>query len=599
MKDLTLLRHTLLALVCAGALATACDSGDGGTTDTLADTSAPDATGDSAGSDTTAPDDTAVADTAPGDTAVADTAPGDTSTTKPPNMGTSCDLASPKCGNLMTCKAWTDGKPYCFCPDDQEYQGGLCSGDLTGVKSMCAYTQKDCTGEGFCFDVTSTTCDYLAEKLLDNPGCAELDETGNQSAAVCVSHITDKASPYHDSAECPLVQYWSNPSDFPIDCRCAGKFEDLCKRPYNLEPKVSFGQGPRMRDLASTVQAWNGVLVGDEWYVAVGWSTASKKYQTMIFAIDIETGDRRHVSGAFNDPSNGYTEVGAGPQFITLMDMKLGKDGMLYGVGAISDIGAPKVYRIDPTTGDRELLFDEESADPGTLCPNGSTLPGKKVLQMIPEGWAMDDDYNFYFAYINMPGRGVAKFPKDFSKCEFLTRVPDANQSTTLKDPVGAGYSEVQFQMRAFEIAGGKLYAVSDTKLLEVDLATGNRKLISNGKDVGGLGAGPINAEALGDRWTRWDPYRNVLWTYGIKGASGAIAVDLTTGDRTTWPCWHPTLGKQGACGNTGTPLIPGYLSFGGMMIDPAPPHDLYFAHDLFSVVKYEIKTGNSYILSL
>ena len=49
----------------------------------------------------------------------------------------------------------------------------------------------------------------------------------------------------------------------------------------------------------------------------------------------------------------------------------------------------------------------------------------------------------------------------------------------------------------------------------------------------------------------------------------------------------------------TGTPLIPGYLSFGGMMIDPSPPHDLYFAHDLFSIVKYEIKTGNSYIFSL
>jgi hypothetical protein len=103
----------------------------------------------------------------------------------------------------------------------------------------------------------------------------------------------------------------------------------------------------------------------------------------------------------------------------------------------------------------------------------------------------------------------------------------------------------------------------------------------------------------LADRHQKWDPYRNILWTYGVSGASSAVAVDLATGDRFTWPCWHPGLGIQAACGNTGTPLIPGYLSYGAMAIDPSEPHDLYFAHDLFSVVKYEIKTGNSYILSL
>ncbi|MEY3014074.1 MAG: hypothetical protein RIT45_2809, partial [Pseudomonadota bacterium] len=279
--------------------------------------------------------------------------------------------------------------------------------------------------------------------------------------------------------------------------------------------------------------------------------------------------------------------------------IKLGKDGKLYAVGGTSDIAPPKVFRIDPTTGDRELLFDEEKADAATLCPNGSTLPCKKVVQMVPEGWAMDDAGNHYFAYVNMPGRGVVKFPADFSKCSFLTMAPDPNQSTTMKDPIGAGYSEIQFQMRAFEIVDDKLYAVSDTKLLETDLATGNRKLIGNAKDPGGLCGGTINAEGLGDRWIRWDPYRKVLWTYGIKVGSGAIAVDPATGDRYTWPCWHPTLGMQATCGNTGTSLILGYLNFGGMAIDPSPPHNLVFAHDLSAIVRYEIKTGNAYTFSL
>jgi hypothetical protein len=52
-------------------------------------------------------------------------------------------------------------------------------------------------------------------------------------------------------------------------------------------------------------------------------------------------------------------------------------------------------------------------------------------------------------------------------------------------------------------------------------------------------------------------------------------------------------------CGGTGMALVPGPLGFGGMVIDPLPPHDLYFAHDLMSVVKYEVRTGNSYVFSL
>jgi hypothetical protein len=177
--------------------------------------------------------------------------------------------------------------------------------------------------------------------------------------------------------------------------------------------------------------------------------------------------------------------------------------------------------------------------------------------------------------------------------------VPDLNQSTTMKTPIGSGYDAIQFQMRGFEIVDKKLYAISDTKLIEVDIETGARKLISNAKEIGGLGLGPINAEGLGDRWSKWDPYRKVLWTHGISGGNGAITVDLTSGDRTIWPCWHPGMGILGGCGGTGLALIPGYLSYGGMIIDPDPPHNLYFAHDLLSVVKYEVKTGNAYIHSL
>ena len=470
--------------------------------------------------------------------------------------------------------------------------------DTTGVQDVCAATAKDCTGQGFCYNVTESTCAYFAERNLTLDACD--DVTAGSAVATCVSSIADLDSPWAATdANCDFVQYWSNPTDLPIDCRCSdAAFEDRCERPYNLDAAVSFGAGPRMRDLAGNVHAHNGALIGREWFVPVGWSGFNRADQTLIFAIHLDTGDRRRVSGTYVDPSEGTTTLGSGPDFVNVLDLQLGADGMLYAMGARSDIAPPKVWRVDPISGDRPLLFDEETAAEATLCPNGSTLPGRKVVQMVGEGWTMDAAGNHYFSIINTPGPSIVKFPPDFSSCSYLTRVTTATQ-TTLTDNVGAGYDIVQFNFRAFSVEGGKLYAVSDTKLIEVELATGKRKLISNAKEVGGLGAGPINAEGLGHRWSRWDPYRNTLWTVGLEGMSQAVAVDLTTGDRTPWPCWHPGLGLQANCNNVGTALVPGFLNFGGFIIDPLPPHDLFFAHDLFSVVRYEVKTGNAYILSL
>jgi len=89
------------------------------------------------------------------------------------------------------------------------------------------------------------------------------------------------------------------------------------------------------------------------------------------------------------------------------------------------------------------------------------------------------------------------------------------------------------------------------------------------------------------------------MWSVGASGGSLAVAVDLETGDRSSWPCWHPALGMIPTCGGTGTALIPGYLSYGGFIIDPEPPHHLFFAHDLFAVVRYDPRTGNAYSFSL
>ena len=317
---------------------------------------------------------------------------------------------------------------------------------------MCAYTKKDCTGDGFCCDVTKSTCDYLAEKKLDNPGCKELTDTGNQSSAQCVSHITDKASPYHDSAQCPLVQYWSNHSDFPIDCRCAGKLENPCKRPYTLEPKISYGEGPRMRDLASTVQAWNGVLIGGEWFVAIGWSTSTKKYQTMVFAIDIKTGDRRVISGSYLDSKTGRVDVGSGHSvkgeaLPFLVDVKLGKDGQIYAMGS-DTLNNVEITRVDPKTGARTLVWRRQSLDDGGAADFAygqcfSGIPSKEYdsgfspLQYAERAFALGEDGSFFLGWKG-DGVGVVRVSADGKTCSIVSRWASNNKTKPLDD-VGTG----------------------------------------------------------------------------------------------------------------------------------------------------------------
>ena len=476
--------------------------------------------------------------------------------------------------------------------------------DIGDVRS-CAALEMDCSGQGVCYDITDSTCAYFEDHRLTPPEeCATIDVTGTTGR--CVSSVSDPQSPLlTDENRCDFVQYWALPTDLPIDCRCSeAAFDQRCRRPYEAPQALKYGDGPTIRGLAPTYQPWRGLVEGREWFLPVMWSTFDRPDETMIFAIDLDSGDRRYFSGAYDDNSNGYTEVGSGDRFVQIMDLKKGADGMFYAVGATSDIAPPKLWRIDPTSGARTKIFDEETALESELCPNYSTQPGRKVVQMTTGGWTMGPDGSFYFSNIGAPGTSVLRLRvagvggASATSCSYLTRVTDCPTCST-QDNVGAGFSSFQFDLSAFEIVDGSLYAVSDKRFIEIDLATGNRKQLSFGNDTGALGTGPINAEALADRWTTWDAERQVFWTVGILGGSAAVTVDPTTGNRTAWPCWHPGLGILSRCGGPGMALVPGPLGFGGMVIDPKPPHDLYFAHDLSAVVKYEVKTGNSYVLSL
>lgn len=461
----------------------------------------------------------------------------------------------------------------------------------------------DCEGKGYCYNVVPGTCNYLAEKLISLPECDE-HPTDTQSIGICVSSVQDLTSPYAtDRYQCPLVQHWSNPTRLQADCRCGQVSAEPCQRPYNLNISVSIGEGPRPRnDIPGGGKgAWGGFLEDRELIYPITWSDSMHQDQSLIYAVNVDTGARRRVSGAYQDPRMGYSKVGGGDDFLNIYDVKKGADGKYYAMGSTGEIGWPKVWQVDPATGDRTLMFDTELA---AKCPNGlpESIAGSKNLQPTPEAWTMDEQGNHYFAPVTNTadhGFAIVRYPADGSRCEFVTRVATARSTFAEPKVIGAGWSSISLPTRALSYKDGKLYMISDTMLLEVEIATGNRALLSNAKPSGGLGSGPINAEGLGDRWTIWDPYHELMWTVGAKGGTLAVAVDLETGDRANFPCWHPKAGfLPGFCGGVGR-FNPGPLNFGAMVIDPQPPHDLYFAHDIISVVRYDVTTGNTNIISL
>jgi hypothetical protein len=126
---------------------------------------------------------------------------------------------------------------------------------LSEDQDTCAATGLDCTGQGVCYSVEGSTCDYFSERNIPFEVCDTLPAGG--AVPTCVSSTTDPNSPLlTDENRCTFVQYWSNPTSLPIDCRCPeAQFSDRCIRPGNLELGISFAEGPRMRDLTGQVRA--------------------------------------------------------------------------------------------------------------------------------------------------------------------------------------------------------------------------------------------------------------------------------------------------------------------------------------------------------
>ena len=523
----------------------------------------------------------------------------------PDAYGNRCEVENPTatCGASQLCEEWEgDGLTYCTCPEGLERSGRNCNEPgMTSQIPRCSTQAEDfCAGEGFCYDLDKEACDYHTERGIPEPAeCANITASGpDSSKPICVSSTQDpSANAYDPDGFCDFTQFWSNPTSLPVDCRCAQPFEvSECKRPYNQDAEVTFGEGPRWRAALPSVQMYGATLDGREMLIASTWSSSNRQDQGVIFAMNIDTGARRIVSGSWNDPAEGTFSTGEGPEFVNAYNVRVGADGDYYVVGAKGEAADPQVWRVDKSSGDRELVYAAKT-DGFTTCSNGAQedQPGTKEVELNPLSWTMDDEGNHYFGVLaGAPGPSVVKVSPDGQTCDYLTRVlldPDG----TFEGNVGEGFDDIQFYFSALEIVDDTMYALSDRQIYTIDMNDGRRRLFTDSQ-ADAVGSG---ASKLGKVWLQWDPHHEVLWSYGSPSDDNiVVAVDTEDGERINSPCWHPDIGRLEACAGNSVG-IGGVMKRGGMVIDPNPPHDLFFAFDGISVIRLDQATLNVNVISL
>jgi hypothetical protein len=428
-----------------------------------------------------------------------------------------------------------------------------------------------------------------------------------------LSSTTDETSNYYGYT-CTTEQFQENRTNLPVDCRCneATLFE-ICGSPVDaFDNNAEWGLGPQFGAIEPVGREIGGGFLDEEnreYIVAMNWHDPEYTQSVgMIWAVDVDTGDRRIVSGVLPTTS-GYQTFGDGylsnvtvsdtvrhtATFPYLWDVQPGPDGAWYAFGSDTADNV-EITRVDPDTGDRELVWHKAVAGQGhAMGQCASDRIGELSVQFNEKSFAMDPDGNFYLTFHNSgDGDGVAKISADGSTCTIISRIHDASQPN-----IGGGYTFQSQAIRGIAWINDEIlaYTALGDRLIGFDPITGNRRLVSSVSDRVGDGYASI-----GERWLVWHEESGTLWTSG--GPSDQlVAVDLETGDRqnllrlssndTLVPGGHPVEHE------TRGPLHPGVWSVGRPYIHPDDPDHLALTVNALAMVIFEIHTSNSYMFSL
>ena len=421
---------------------------------------------------------------------------------------------------------------------------------------------------------------------------------------------TQRDSPYVFNA-CESDRYYNRLTNFMVDCRCAtnrivgGKLH-MCKRPSTAANIAQFGKGPRIHKL-NFVHLRGGFLepATNEIIAVVDWSDPDHDqpyYEGFVMAFNYKTGDRRIISGTYQDNIKGTHQIGSGPLLRSVRDVKKGTDGKYYVHGGT--IGWSHITRVDPKTGKRERIWEttNEMMKMGGPqfgnCPSGrgtTENSRKNTVQVRPFGFTMDKQGWFYLSYSNgNEGEGIIKVSPDGKKCDFVTRHGShKNNPLYGGKPIGKGPVPQGGEYRGMMFhKDGYMYAINSfqKKIYRIDPKTGDRIIVFDGKGY----------LQFPQRWLKWNANHDLMWASGYGDKLSVLLFTPQTESSKGLACgkdWGYE-DKKIACVHGGA-LSTKVFGEGDFWFDPDNKDIVYFGHDYRAIVKYELSTGNSYIISL
>ncbi|MFT6397468.1 MAG: hypothetical protein ACJAYU_002221 [Bradymonadia bacterium] len=456
-----------------------------------------------------------------------------------------------------------------------------------------------------------------------------IDLDGNPMEAMAnlyfISSTTVEDSEYYFD-NCTTEQFENNRTDLPVDCRCNeaqnGGGQAVCWPPgVSYDQGNEWGTGPRMADVNRLSREAGGGFVDTitrEYVMTLNWSDETYIQSAgAIWGVNVDTGDRRVISGIIDTP-DGYVTVGGGydsdatvggvvrntAPFPYIFDVQVGSDGFWYTYA--SDGGDNvEIIQVDPGTGDRTLVWHRaiEGAHEefGQCRRSPDDVDDLTSIQFVDKSFTMDPEGNFYLSFRDsVIGDGIARIDADGMNCTPIMRMHGADGAPDIgggdsfqSQPIGGlGWVE-----RPDEDPVIVMFTVLGNRLYSVDPDTGDRILVSSVDDEIGTGT-----PTIGNDWLIWDDETELLWTSG--GNSDIfVVVNMTTGDRQNllqlssegplvpggYPVEHDVRG----------PLKPGVWSHGIFYWHPDNRDHIAMAINSMSIGILEIHTSNTYTFSM
>jgi hypothetical protein len=504
------------------------------------------------------------------------------------------------------------------------------------------------------------------------------EEGFNNGEALCHRSIDSSQSdkPYYDFS-CGTFSMWlRNPTSLEIDCRCrvvgdgqggaggtiggSNGYVDPnnididnggypggpvinCSTPGAMADTIwpiDYGTGPNFnawyQQNASGASWFSGVVNAEtrEMFAVVRWTNPQYTRSSTVVAWELDTGNRRVVSGLYPDPRLGQAEYGSGymsppvgsSSSVTEQPLsganviRLGPDDQLYVFGGgtgESTSSEREIVRVDPTTGERTLVWrsrtddDDDEIDPSFgQCLRPDAYGRVQSVGINAQAFEVGPNGDFYLSMRGTrEGDGLISVSADGTTCTFFSRWGGLGHSpgggadpAPAPNQIGNGFL-LQFPVKGLLYHNDTIYGVSNDDLYSFNLTTGQRiKESYTSGSYGGMGISNIF----------WDDTRGVIWAVGTVAKFVGAIVDLETGRRESIfsDTGFQDYGAEAilrsdyeqARSVTSPPTMLGSnsnsIGYGGFILDPDNNDIVFAVLKSGGLMKMELSTFNNFVFS-